>query len=84
MDVPPPWYELSHDVCFGETRRCGGGDAACRQQVQKDGYIAVSLYSFCRKEEVHTVPRPAGAALLVGFLAVVAVALWRQRRSRAP
>jgi hypothetical protein len=55
---------------------------ACRQQAQKDGYVAVSLYSFCRREEVHTVPRPAGAALLVALLAVVGVALWRVCRAR--
>jgi hypothetical protein len=51
MDVAPPWYELSHEVCAGETRGCSGGDAACRQQAEKDGYVAVSLYSFCRREE---------------------------------
>jgi hypothetical protein len=82
MDVAPPWYELSHEVCAGEVRRCGGGDAACRQQAEKDGYVAVSLYAFCRREEVHTVPRPAGAALLVALLAVVGVVLWRVRRAR--
>jgi hypothetical protein len=83
MDIPPPWYELSHEVCSGEMRRCGGGDAACHQQAEKDGYVAVSLYAFCRREEVHTAPRPAGAALLVGLLAVISVALWRARRARS-
>jgi hypothetical protein len=83
MDVTPPWYELSHEVCSGETRRCGGGDAVCHQQAEKDGYVAVSLYAFCRREEVYTVPRPAGAALLVALLAVVGVVLWRVRRARA-
>jgi hypothetical protein len=61
---------------------CRGGDAACHQQAEKDGYVAVSLYAFCRREEVHTVPRPAGAALLVALLAVVGVVLWRVRRAR--
>jgi hypothetical protein len=82
MDEPPPRYELSHDVCSGETRRCGGGDTACYQQAEKDGYVAVSIYSFCRREEVHTVPRPAGAAVLVGLLAAVSIILWRLRRAR--
>ena len=84
MDVPPPWYELRHEVCSGETRRCGGGDTVCHQQAQRDGYVAVSLYEFCRREEIHTIPRPAGVALLVGLLAVVGVALWRVRRTRSP
>jgi len=83
MDVAPPWYELSHEVCSGETRRCGGGETACVQQAEKDGYVAVSIYSFCRREEVHTVPRPAGAALLVGLLAAISVALRRVRRARS-
>jgi len=84
MDVPPPWYELSHEVCSGETRRCGGGDRACHQQAAADGYVSVSLYELCRREEIHAVPRPAGAALLLGLLAAVGVVLWRVRRARAP
>ena len=84
MDVAPPWYTLSAEVCSGETRLCAGGDAACRQQAGRDGYVAVSLYAFCRREEVRTVPRPAGAVLLLGLLALVAVVLRRVRRARSP
>ena len=83
MDEPPPWYEPTHEVCSGETRRCGGGDMACHHQAEKDGYVAVSLYEFCRQEEVHTIPRPAGAALLVSLCAVIGVVLWRLRRARS-
>jgi hypothetical protein len=82
MDEPPPWHELSRRICYGETRRCGGGDAACRREAENDGYVSVSLYDFCRREEIHTVPRPASAALLVGLLAVISVVLWRVRRLR--
>jgi hypothetical protein len=83
MDEPPPPYELSHEVCWGETRECGRGDMACSQKAEKDGYVAVSRSSFCRREEVHTVPRPAGAALLIALLAAGGVVLWRVRRARA-
>ncbi len=27
---PPPWYTVTGETCAGETRSCGGGDAACR------------------------------------------------------
>jgi hypothetical protein len=67
---------------LGRGAALGRGDAACHQQAEKDGYVAVSLYAFCRREEVHTVPRPAGAALLVALLTVVGVVLWRVRRAR--
>ena len=83
MDVPPPWYELTHDICAGETRSCAGGDTACHQQAVRDGYVGVSIYSFCRREEVHTVPRPGGAALLFALLAAIGIALWRGRRARS-
>jgi hypothetical protein len=83
MDVPPPPYQLTTEVCSGPTRRCGGGDLACYQQAEKDGYVRVSLYGFCRQDQIHTVPRPAGAALLVGLVVVAGVALWWVRRLRA-
>ncbi len=83
MDVSPPWYTPTSETCLGETLRCGGGDQACHRQAEHDGYVAVSLYTFCRREDVRTVPRPAGAALLVGFLVLVSIALWRVRRARS-
>jgi hypothetical protein len=80
MDVAPPWHTLTAEVCSGETRRCPGGDTVCRQQAAKDGYVPVSLHELCRRDEVHTVPRPAGAALLVGLLLALGLVLWRLRR----
>ena len=82
MDVAPPWYSMSAETCSGEARHCAGGDTACRQQAQGDGYVAISTYALCRREEIHTIPRPAGAALLVSLLATVSVVLWRVRRGR--
>ncbi len=83
MDVAPPWYELSHALCSGERRLCGGGDTACRQKAEKDGYVAISPYAFCRQEEVYTIPRPAGAFLFVGVVAALAVVVRRLRRARS-
>ncbi len=80
VDVPPPWYELSAETCTGDARRCGGGDVACRRQAEKDGYVAVSLYEFCRKDDVHTIPRPAGVVVLLGLLALGGAAVRRARR----
>jgi hypothetical protein len=80
MDVPPPLYELTTEACSGPTRRCGGGDVACYQQAEKDGYVRVSLYAFCRRDEIHTVPRPLGTALLLGLFAAVGVAVWLRLR----
>lgn len=82
MDVAPPWYELSHEVCSGETRGCSGGDVACREQAAKDGYVAVSNYSFCRREEVHTMPRPAGWVALLGLAVAVGLMVWKRTRAK--
>jgi hypothetical protein len=82
MDVAPPWYELTHQGCSGETRGCSGGDMACRDQAAKDGYVAVSLYSFCRRDEVRTEPR-AGGLLLMALLVIAAgggAVAWRRRQ----
>ena len=76
MDVPPPPYQLTTEVCSGPTRRCGGGDVACYQRAEKDGYVRVSIYDFCRADDIHTVPRPAGVVLALVFLAVLGCALW--------
>lgn len=83
MDVAPPWYTLTAETCSGDTRSCAGGDTACREQARTEGYVAVSNYAFCRRQEVHTIPQPAGAALLVGVLAAISVVLWRVRRARS-
>ena len=82
MDIPPPWYQLSHPACSGTTRSCAGGDGACRNQAAKDGYVAISNYSFCRRDEVRTEPSMSGLGL-VAILAVAAGAAvigWRRRR----
>ena len=82
MDVAPPWYELTHPGCSGATRGCSGGDAACRDQAVKDGYVAVSLYSYCRRDEVRTEPR-LGGLLVMAALVVAgggAMVAWRRRR----
>jgi hypothetical protein len=81
MDVPPPPYQLTTEVCSGATRRCAGGDVACYRQAEKDGYVRVSLYGFCRQDQIHTIPLPAGAALLVVLLAVIGFVLWRWLRA---
>ena len=68
MDVTPEPYELTTEVCSGPTRSCRGGDVRCVQQAQKDGYVAVRLYEFCRQDEIHTVPRPTGVVLALALL----------------
>ena len=82
MDVPPPWYQISHPACSGQTRGCSGGDQACREQAAKDGYVAISNYSFCRKDEVHAEPTVSGFGLLaiLAVAAGAAVVGWRRRR----
>ncbi|MFS8068939.1 MAG: hypothetical protein ACMG6S_21470 [Byssovorax sp.] len=83
MDIPPPWYQLSNQGCSGTTRSCSGGDQACREQAEKDGYVAVSTYSFCRRDEVRTEPSVNGLVFLVATLAIVAGAAvvgWKRRR----
>ncbi len=82
MDVAPPWYELSGQTCSGATRGCSGGDVACREQAEKDGYVAVSNYSFCRRDEVRTVPSTGGFLLMALVLVVAggAVIGWRRRK----
>ncbi len=83
MDIPPPWYTPTARICSGETRGCSGGDAACHQQAARDGFVAISTYSFCRREEIHTVPTPEGAGLLFAFLVLISIVLWRVRRARS-
>jgi hypothetical protein len=82
VDVSPPWYTPTAQVCLGETRSCEGGDTACHQQAVRDGYVGISIYRYCRRDDVHTVPRPAGAVLAIGLLAALSVVLWRVRRGR--
>jgi hypothetical protein len=79
MDVPPPWYTVAGETCSGETRRCGGGDVACREQAERDGYVAISNYSFCRRDEVHTVPTMNAVVVLVLCAAAVAAVVVRRR-----
>ena len=83
MDVAPPWYTPTAQVCLGETRSCSGGDTACQQQAARDGYVGISLYHFCRRDEVHSVPTAGGAVLAIGLLAALSVVLWRVRRGRS-
>lgn len=84
MDVPPPWYTATGEACSGETRRCGGGDAACRAQAEREGYVAISNYSFCRQDEVHTVPTMNAVVLgvVVFFAAALATFFHFRRRAR--
>jgi hypothetical protein len=81
MDVAPPWYELSHPACGGATRGCSGGDLACREAASKDGYVAVSNYSFCHRSEVRTEPTLSGFLLMAMLLFGVGAAsvAWRRR-----
>jgi hypothetical protein len=76
MDVPPPPYQLTEEVCSGPTRHCSGGDVRCVQQAQKDGYVGVRLYEFCKSDDIHTVPRPTGVVLALSLLAVLGCAVW--------
>jgi hypothetical protein len=88
MDVAPPWYTVSGETCSGETRRCGGGDAACQAQAERDGYVPISIYSFCKRDEVRTVPTLNAVVMLALCLAVLAAAVLaltrRARRTRPP
>jgi hypothetical protein len=81
MDVAPPWYELSHPACGGATRGCGGGDLACREAAGKDGYVAISNYSFCHRDEVRTEPSLSGFLLMAVLLMGVGAAsvAWRRK-----
>ncbi len=73
MDVAPPWYDdWERTSCGGESRRCGGGDKACAEAAEKEGYVRVSLYTFCRKESVHSEP---GVATYMTASVVTVVAL---------
>jgi hypothetical protein len=85
MDIPPPWYQLSHPACSGATRGCAGGDPSCREQAAKDGYVAISHYSFCRRDEVRAEPTMSGIGLLVIFAVAAGAAVvgWRKRRRRS-
>lgn len=82
MDIAPPWYELSHQGCSGETRGCSGGDGACHDQAAKDGYVAISLYSFCRRDQVRTEPRLGGLLLMAALILAAggAVMAWKRRK----
>jgi hypothetical protein len=83
VDVPPPWYTVAGDTCSGETRSCGGGDDVCRTQAERDGYVAISNYSFCRRAEVHSVPTASGVLLIIVCVGVIAAAIVvAKRRSR--
>jgi hypothetical protein len=82
LDVPPPWYSLSVETCSGRTRICPGGDTACREGVARDGYVAISNYEFCRRDDLRTLPRPAGVAVLLGVLLAAALAVRSVRRLR--
>ena len=77
MDVPPPWYTVTGEACSGETRSCGGGDAACRAQAEHDGYVAISNYSFCRQDEVHTVPTMTAVVVVVVVIGALGAVLFR-------
>jgi hypothetical protein len=83
MDIAPPWYELGRRGCSGETRGCSGGDEACHAQAEKDGYVAISLYSFCRRDQVRTEPTASGV-MLIAALGVVAaggaLVAWKRRK----
>lgn len=82
MDIPPPWYQLSNQGCSGTPRRCAGGDQACRELAGKDGYVAISTYAFCRREEVRTEPSASGLVLLAIPLVAAGAAVigWKRRR----
>lgn len=82
MDIAPPWYELSHPACTGVTRSCAGGDEACHAAAAKDGYVAVSNYSFCRRDEVRTEPRLGGLLLMALILVAAGAAVVGLRRRR--
>ena len=82
MDIAPPWYELSQAGCGGETRRCAGGDQACHADAEKDGYVAISTYSFCRRDEVRTEPRLGGFLLMAALVVAAggAAMVWKRRK----
>ena len=85
MDVAPPWTTMTGKTCAGETRRCGGGDATCYAKAERDGYVAISNYSFCKRDEVHTVPTGSGLFVVLATAAAVvaaAVVLVRRRARR--
>jgi len=82
VDVPPPWYALSIDGCASNTRICVGSDAACRDRAQHDGYVAISTYQFCKRDDVRTVPRPAGGVLIFAVVLGGAFVVRLLRRKR--
>jgi hypothetical protein len=84
-DVAPPITQLTRTTCHGEMRRCGGGDTACRQQAEREGYEPISLYGLCRREDVGHELTPSGYALVafgivLGVVLVAAILLQRRRR----
>jgi hypothetical protein len=86
MDVAPEWHEdWTRTQCSGETRRCAGGDQACANAAQKDGYVFISNYTLCRKEQVTHTPGTATytsiGAGAVGLI-VAGVVVWRLTRRR--
>lgn len=89
MDVAPEWHsDWSRRTCGGEERRCDGGDKACREQAKSEGYVQISLYSLCRKEDLRSEPgttayvAAAGAAVALVALGVFFV-LRLKKRPRA-
>jgi hypothetical protein len=87
MDVAPEWHEdWTRTDCAGQTRRCAGGDKACAEEAQRDGYVFISLYSLCKKEEVvHSPGTAAYASIGVGGALVIAAGVvialrWRRKR----
>ncbi len=83
MDVAPPWYELTRSACGGAARGCSGGDEACHAQAAKDGYVAISNYSFCRRDEVRAGPTASGFMLIAALVVVGAggaLVVWKRRK----
>jgi hypothetical protein len=72
IDVPPPFWEPTHVTCGGAGRRCAGGDSACREKAQADGYtVRVGNYHLCRPADARVELRPAGWI----FVAILAIAI---------
>lgn len=82
MDVPPPWYEdWERTDCKAEVRRCSGGDKACADAAERDGYVRTSLYSFCPKDALRHAP--GTATWVFGSLLAAVVLVLGFRFSRA-
>jgi hypothetical protein len=86
-DVAPPITQLTETACRGETRRCRPTDVGCIERAKSDGFERVSLYTFCRSEDVTTELTGSGRVALGVALGLVLVGVGlgaTMRRRRRP